>query len=304
MEKIIKTSNNKTYTLDSLELELKNLKSLNETSKKILLLLSAKELYPKQIAKNLNLHEQNIYYNIRKLEEIGLIRVLREETINGTIAKFYSISKDSFYIKLKDFKETSKVTQKESSYFKEFIFSQKLDALIIVGSPDPHGPQKARSKDGYYGMDFALFLGTFLDYIDSSKVRLDTEVSNDGLKNNNLIVIGGPIVNKVMSEANNKLPIRFDENKKGVYSKLSKKIYYNDEIGYINKIKSPFNEKKQAIFIAGLRNQGTKAAILSFIKNFSAVKKPNLYNKEIYSKIVEGVDLDSDGIIDDVDVLE
>jgi hypothetical protein len=58
--------------------------------------------------------------------------------------------------------------------------------LSIVGSPDPHGPSKARSKDGYFGMDLALFLGTFLSNITGSKVKLDTEIQDKDLENNNI----------------------------------------------------------------------------------------------------------------------
>jgi hypothetical protein len=54
----------------------------------------------------------------------------------------------------------------------------------VVGSPDPHGPERARSRDGYYGIDLGLFLGTFLYYVSDFSVKLDTEVTGDDLKKN------------------------------------------------------------------------------------------------------------------------
>lgn len=303
--KIVKEENNKSYSIEANEISCENLSVLStKTSKDILNLISKKPMYPKQIAKALNLHEQNIYYYIKKLEKQNLIEIKKSENINGTIANFYSTSSDAFFIKFKEFKETNMTYQKESEFLKPFIKSGKFNAIIVVGSPDPHGPQKARSKDGYFGMDLALFLGSFLSYIPESKVRLDTQISQKELEENNLIVIGGLIVNKISSDINNNMEILFDEEKKGFYSKISKKTYFNDEIGIINKFISPYNDKKKILFIAGLRNSGTKSAILAFLKHFSKIREGNNYDKNISSKVVEGIDLDSDGQVDDVEFLE
>ncbi|NCC70831.1 S-layer protein [bacterium] len=174
----------------------------------------------------------------------------------------------------------------------------------MVGSPDPHGPQKARAKDGYFGMDLALFLGTFLNQISESKLRLDTEISEKELLENNLIILGGPIVNKISSQIQSKLPIYFDEEKKGIYSSISKKIYFNDEIGYMCKIKSPYNKDKEILYLSGLRNSGTKSIILAFLKRYEELKQNNLYDNKSSAKVVEGIDLNSDGIVDDIEFLE
>lgn len=303
--KIIDEKDNKNYSLKTKEILFENVPNLsNDISKKILELISKKAMYPKQIAKELKVHEQNIYYYIKKLEKSNIIKIEREENINGTAANFYTTAADSFYFKFKEFEETSKISEKESTFLKPFIEDFKLNCLIVVGSPDPHGPQKARSKDGYFGMDLALFLGSFIGHITQSCVRLDTEINEKDLENNNLIVIGGPIVNRVTSLLNKNMPIYFDEEKKGIYSKISKKIYFSDETGIINKFENPFNKEKKILLIAGLRNPGTKAAILAFLKHFNQIKTGNLYKPKMMSKIVEGVDLDSDGKVDDCEFLE
>jgi len=303
--KILKIKDKKSLTLKTQEIKINELSSLNnKVVIEILKIIKDSELYPKQIAKKLKIHEQNIYYYIKKLEKAKIISVSKQENINGTVAKFYKINSDSFFFKIGDFKESSKLEESGSDFLTPFIEKGELNALIIVGSPDPHGPQKARSKDGYFGMDLALFLGTFLNNINSSKVKLDTEIIEEDLKKNNLIILGGPIVNKITEKINKKMPIYFDESKKGFYSTISKKIYFHDEIGVINKTKNPFNKEKKILLIQGLRNSGTKAAIISFLKNFQEIEKGNKYNKEIFSKVVEGEDLDSDGIVDNVEVLE
>ena len=50
---------------------LKNI--LGHLSWKILTLLSKKEMYPLEIARLLNMHEQKVYYHIRKLAKAGAI---------------------------------------------------------------------------------------------------------------------------------------------------------------------------------------------------------------------------------------
>lgn len=272
--------------------------------KKIISSISENAKYPKQIAKELGIHEQNVYYYIKKLEKAGIIGVSKQENINGTIANYYSLISDSFFFKFGEFQESTKVVEKESDYLKPFIVNGKLDALIVVGSPDPHGPQKARSRDGYFGMDFALFLGTFLNYVPDSFVKLDTEVTEKDLNENNLIVIGGPIVNKVSMMVGSKLPIYFDEEKRGVYSKITKKTYFTDEVGYVCRQESPFNSNKEILLLAGLRNSGTKAVILAFLKYFEKIKVGNIFDNYLMAKVVEGVDLNSDGFVDDCEFLE
>lgn len=213
--KILKEENGEVFFLNTTQINLKNISSLkNEVALKILKLISKNSMYPKQIAKTLKLHEQNIYYYIKKLEEAKLIKISKKEKINGILANYYVLESKSFFIKFSEFEKATTFLEKKSSFLEPFISDGKLDALIVVGSPDPHGPQKARSKDGYFGMDLALFLGSFLNFVPESRVKLDTEISNYELENNNLIVIGGPIVNKVTSFVNKKMTIYYDEEKK------------------------------------------------------------------------------------------
>ncbi len=303
--KIIKKKETQYFSLETEKIQIEDLNSLKgEIPIKILSLLSKKEMYTKEIAKELKIHEQNIYYYINKLEKSKIIKLKKTTNINGSLAKYYQISSPSFFVSFKEFTEISKINEKESDFLLPFIENGSLNSLIVVGSPDPHGPQKARAKDGYFGMDLALFFGTFLNQISESKLRLDTEISEKELLENNLIVIGGPIVNKISSQIQNKLPIYFDEEKKGIYSSISKKIYFSDEIGYMCKIKSPYNKNKQILYLSGLRNSGTKSIILAFLKKYEELKQNNLYDNKSSAKVVEGIDLNSDGIVDDIEFLE
>jgi len=185
-----------------------------------------------------------------------------------------------------------------------FIENGQLNSVIIVGSPDPHGPEKARSRDGFYGIDFALFLGSFLNYIPELNVKLDTEARTEDL-DKNIILIGGPVVNTITAKINNKLPVRFDKkNNWAIHSSITDKTYHSDETGIIVRIKNPFNPKKRILLIAGKRHSGTRAVMIAFIKYFNEIIKGNKFNNKITAKVVEGVDLNSDGIVDDIEILE
>ena len=52
---------------------------LGDLSWKILNMLSEEEMYPLEIARQLGVHEQKVYYHIRKLAKAGAIVVKREE---------------------------------------------------------------------------------------------------------------------------------------------------------------------------------------------------------------------------------
>ncbi len=301
---IIDKQKNEVYSLPAKEISAEHANSLSsELAQKILHLLAKEAMYPIDIAKTLKVHEQKVYYHIRNLEKAGVIKVVKKETKQGATANFYALTEPAFVIKFKNFETTSKIAQirNESEFLEPFIKDGQLDALIIVGSPDPHGPDKARSRDGYYGIDLALFIGTFLNYVPVFNVKLDTEVRENDLENN-LILVGGPITNKITERVNPKLPIRFENG--NIKSTISNEIYPQDECGLIVKIKSPFNKDKYILVVAGKRFSGTRAAIIAFLKDFKKVTNGNIHNPSVKAKVVEGIDLDSDGIVDDVEFRE
>jgi len=305
---IIDKKDQQTFSLSSSELDLSQLKGLNsDISKKILNLISSEPSYPSKIAKDLKIHEQVVFYHIRNLEKSNFIKVIKREDKQGGVANYYDLVDDSFFIRFKDFRPAEKISytgRKKEDFLKPFIEGGQFNALIIVGSPEPHGIQGARSKDGHYAIDLALFLGTFLNHIPKMNVKLDTEVRAADLKKN-LILIGGPVVNKITDKINDKLPIRFDPKfKRNIHSSLTKQVYLGDNCGLILKIKNPFNPDKSVIVIAGKRFSGTKSAVVSFLTRFDDIVKGNKKNKKVLANVVEGFDSDSDGVIDSVEFLE
>ena len=279
----------------------------SELAVKIIEALGNKPMYPVELARKLKIHEQKVYYHVRNLKRIGIIKEVKEESRHGAVARYYAVDKPAVVIPFRKLEPTRKPFQSgsDSDFFEPFIKDGVLDSLIIVGSPDPHGPEKARSRDGYYGMDLALFLGTFLNYVPRLYVKLDTEVRQDELEKNNLIIIGGPVVNKVLEGINSKLPVRFDRERNwAIKSTLSQTVYPTDEAGLVVKAKNPHNPDRNVLVVAGKRYSGTRAAIVALLRNFEEMSSGNLHNRKVHAKVVEGVDLDSDGIVDDAEIRE
>lgn len=305
---VIEKKKNLMYSLPTKEIKVNNLRHIgSELSQKILELLAKQPQYPIELAKKLKVHEQKIYYHIKNLKEAGIINIVKKENKKGVIANYYALAQPSITVCFKEFQSTQKISnlsEQHRKFLEPFIKEGQLDCLIIVGSPDPHGPDKARSRDGYYGIDFALFLGTFLNYVPHFNVKLDTEVRTEDLQKN-LIIIGGPIVNKITAQVNLKLPVYFDKkNHWTITSSLTGNTYPSAESGLIVKTKNPFNKEKKILVIAGKRYSGTRAAIIAFLEGFKKITAGNIHNKDIPAKVVEGIDLDSDGIIDSIEFRE
>lgn len=275
-----------------------------ELAVKILQELARKPSCAMDIARRLKEHEQKIYYHLRRLEKAGIIKIERTEERSGSLAKIFSVSSPFVSVKLFDSEHLSDVKTKprEIEFLEPFIHKGKLDAVIVVGSPDPHGKYSSRGFDGSAAIDLGLFLGTFLVNV-SPDYKLDTEIKDSDLKNN-LIIVGGPKANILIDKINDKLPTYFDtKHDFNIISTFTKSVYSDDHIGIVVKMKNPFAKGKEILVLSGKRFDGTRAAILALIKYLKKLEVGNKSDSGI-ARIVEGIDKDSDGRIDDVEFLE
>jgi DNA-binding transcriptional ArsR family regulator len=289
---------------------------LNKLSWEILKLLSEKEMYPMEIAEKLGIHEQKVYYHIKRLAKAGLIEVVKEERKKGATAKFYKATSPSFgvelpfgYRRIRAF-STSSVDEKMKEFLNPFIKDGIFDAKIVVGSPDPHGPFKARARDGHYASYLTLFLGQLVELPDDFAIKLDVDVKAEKDERNNLILIGGPGTNLITQEINDFLPIKFNMMPSehgfllgGLVSQKTGIVHVSDTIGVIAKIVNPWDESKRIIVIAGNKAVGTKACILALAKFWKKVLR-NFSGQEKFATVIQGFDLDGDGKVDSIEVLE
>jgi DNA-binding transcriptional ArsR family regulator len=290
---------------------------LNRLSWQILVMLSQKEMYPLEIAKELKIHEQKVYYHIRKLARAGAIIIAREEEKKGATAKYYKPASSAFGIELphayKTIKKLSLLTMdgKIQQFFKEFIGEDgAFEGKIVVGSPAPHGPFKTSARDGHYASHLTFFLGQFTRMPEEFAIKLDVDVKAEKEERNNLILVGGPGTNVLTQEANEDLPIRFNMQPSdqgfllgGLVSKKTSHVYTADTAGLIAKIVNPWDKTKWIIVLAGNKAVGTKACVLA-LTSFWEKTLQNYHSGESFATVIQGFDLDSDGKVDSIEVLE
>ena len=284
---------------------------------RILELLSRKEMYPMEIAKALKVHEQKVYYHVRKLAKAGIIKVVREEEKKGAIAKYYKASFPAFGVELPaGYREIKKISapsldKRTRQFFTPFIKEDgSFDGKIVVGSPDPHGPFKARARDGHYASYLTFFLGQFVELPEDFPIKLDVDVKAEKEENNNLILVGGPGTNLITEEINDYLPIGFNMMPTeqgflfgGLVCQKTGNVYTGDAMGLIARINNPWNNQKRIIVLAGNKAVGTKACVLALTK-FRREALKNFREADKFATVIQGFDLDGDGKVDSIEVLE
>jgi hypothetical protein len=286
----------------------------NNIAWKIIELLSSKAMYPAQVARELKLYDQTVYYYIRKLVRIGALEQVGTSLIKGGTARLYSTSSPSFGLELEgdvEKFESSHYTKNERrknipDILKEFYENNSFSGLIVVGAPDPHGPYKSSSRDGHYAVHLSFYLGTLSDSSTTSgfivKLDVDAKAEKD-IDNKNLILIGGPGTNIVSSEFNKYLRIKFNED--NYWSGLtdqSVRIYNMDNHGLIAKINNPYNKDKKILILAGVRSIGTKASVIA-LTNYGNKIYSNSSSEDQLALVVQGFDMNADGKIDHVDIV-
>ena len=289
---------------------------LGSLSWKILTLLAKKEMYPLEIARQLGMHEQKVYYHTRKLAKAGAITVVREEKKKGATAKYYKTVSQAFGIEFPSgYKPiqnlcTLSIDSQLQAFFKEFIKDGVFDGKIVVGSPQPHGPFKTSARDGHYAAHLSLFLGQLAKMPIEFAVKLDVDVKVEKEEKNNLILVGGPGTNLLTQEINEYLPIKFIMHSSeqgfllgGLSSKKSMQIYTSDVSGLIAKIVNPWDKNKRIVVLAGNKAVGTKACVLA-LTNFWKKTLQKYKDENTFAVVIQGFDLDGDGKVDSIEVSE
>jgi DNA-binding PadR family transcriptional regulator len=290
---------------------------LGRLSWRILVALSEREMYPLELAKKLDIHEQKVYYYMRKLAKAEAIVVVKEEEKKGAVARYYKPTSSAYGIELpQEYKAIRRISllsmdRKIQEFFKEFVRQDEtFGGKIVVGNPTPHGPFKTSARDGHYASYLTFFLGQFVRMPDEFAIKLDVDVKAEKEERNNLILLGGPGTNVLTQEVNDSLPIRFNMQSSdkgfllgGLVSKKTSVVYTADTAGVIAKITNPWDSGKKVIVLAGNKAVGTKACVLA-LTNFWKKTLMNYHGEETFATVIQGFDLDSDGKVDSIEVLE
>lgn len=289
-------------SLDTRLVDAKSISILSAGRLSILKKLTHSPSYPSELARELKMPVQTLYYHFKLLSDAGLIEFESYSQQQGAIARKYKCNLEAISIVIKEHWHpfSTAAHKKPPIFLQNFILNNHFDGKIILGSPDPHGKFRSRASE-FCAMEFAMMLGGFAAF-DYPLYLLDTEIKEKDRKNN-LVLFGGPKVNMLISEINPHLPIYFDEKSFELQSKLSKKKY-SENFGVIELIDNPFQKGKKVLVIAGSDHEGTRAAVLTLLKHRNKVEGGNMYDPKIIAKVVQGFDEDGDGIVDAVEILE
>lgn len=277
------------------------LQALNEEVRlEILKKLDEKPSYPAEIAESLDIPKQKAYYHFNILEKQGMVEKHHQEERSGGIATFYMPSSKRYIIELSDDGEDEDNSFDDSfiEFIKPMIDSGKLQGSIVVGSPDEHGPDQVRARDGHLACEVGLKIGAYVEKTDFS-VALDTEIFNSESFDQNLLMVGGVLTNTVTRKFNSEFPVGF-EGESFPYRALetSENRYTNAKIGVIAKTRNPLSEENRLYLVAGIQGDGTEAAVLAFKDLENIIEEGDRY------VIIRGKDMNGDGRIDDYEVME
>src|SRR5947199_8268153 len=136
--------------------------------------------YPNALAARLKVHEQKVYYHVRRLEAAGFLEVVREEPKRGASARILAPTADAFAIVLKGrgspvsspmLAHAGAVTR----FLEEFTRDGTFAGSIVVGSRYTHGPFNTTARDSPSAGELAFFFGGLLAAPKALRGRLDTE---------------------------------------------------------------------------------------------------------------------------------
>ncbi len=278
----------------------------NDLAIKIVAKLAESKGCAMDLSRDLNQHEQKIYYYLRKLETAGVVKKVGTERRFGMTAKMYSAVSPIVATKLYDdghlMKADGKANVFAASLFYPFVNNGKMESKIVIGDTYSHGRFDTQSSEGNYAFDLALLLGGLVRDPKFPNYKLDTEMTETDLKNN-LILIGSAKTNTIIDKLNAQLPLYFDETKDFcVASKVLGKTYDDPRVGIVLKVNNPFDNTKKILLLGG-KTRGTRAAILACTVHIKDLLDKTDKEGNIMC-LVKGYDKDGDKVIDEVKFVE
>jgi len=285
------------------ELDQEKIKALDDSTRQdILKILKTEPSYPAAVSKTLDISKQKTYYHFKKLEEADIIEEDRKKDVSGGVATFYKPRSEGFVLKTGSGTQgfVPKTERSVERFLKPLIDSGKLNGKVVVGSPDEHGPDQVRARDGHLSSEIGMKLGNYAEV--DKLIVLDTEAVREDLFEKNLLVLGGVLTNTATKKLNDSFPASF-EGKEFPYRKLvtPKATYTSEKVGVIAKAENPENPDASIFMIAGIRGEGTRAAVEAF-KNLENIVEA--YRDGEFYAVVKGLDMDGDGKIDSYEVIE
>lgn len=291
--------------IDTETLSQERLEAINSPIRReILELLAEKPSYPAKVSKQLDIGKQKTYYHFEKLKDAGLIEKQREEKHSGGLATFYRPTSGAYCLDLGGEGRKTFIPGRNrvvSRFLHPLVSEGKIRGRVVVGSPERHGPDQVRARDGHLAGEITGKLGNY-GRLDDQVTMLDTDLSRDGDYGRNLLVLGGVLTNTAAKKFNGDFPVEFSGEEFPYREiKTPEGTYDEGGIGVVAKTANPENAEKAIYLVAGVRAEGTRAAVTAFRDLENIVED---YSEREFYRVVRGLDMDGDGRIDDYEIVE
>ncbi len=264
--------------------------------------LAREPSYPSRIAQQLDTGKQRAYYHFRKLEEAGLIERHHQEKVSGGQATFYRPSSQAYTLDLGTAGEKVFLPEfdgKSREFLEPLVEGDEIQGVVVVGSPDQHGPDQVRARDGHLAGEICAKLGNYARPGDNITV-LDTDIFRDEAFDRDMLLLGGVLTNTVTKKFNREFPAYFS-GEEFPYREIEtpEDTYREEAVGLVARTET--HQGNTVFLVAGIRGVGTRAAVLAFRDLESIVSD---YKGGDFYRLVRGRDMDGDGRIDDYEVVE
>jgi DNA-binding transcriptional ArsR family regulator len=277
---------------------------------KILQEIANSDQCARELSKKLNTSQQVVCYHLKELEKAGFIHLQRRERRRGATAKYYRAEHTAIAVTTSKLEESNTPTDEMSlseastRLLAPYMTNGVFNGYVVVGSPEQHGIFRERDLGGYHASYLTLFLGSLLPLARANVVKLDTELTQQQVLGN-LILVGSPRINTISMMMNEFLPITYElAGPDVIMSTISERTYGEPQDGTVQMIRNPMNPDSKVIILAGNETAGTQSAIMALVKYTEDIAAGNVFNREIVARVVSGVDSNQDGIMDDVEFLE
>lgn len=288
---------------DSKNLSDEQLSALSDPTRlKIMRELSRSPSYPAELAESFGCSKQKLYHHFKILEDSGLIEEERREQISGGEAVYHRPTSKTYSVILTEAEEMPipEFSANVARFLSPLIKDKKLEGRIVAGSPDEHGPDQVWARDGHLASIIAFKLGNYSR--GKEVISLDTEVVDEKLLDETMVLVGGVLTNVVSKKFNESFPAYFP-GEEFPYRRLEtpENVYRSEDIGVIAKTPNPKSRDEALFLVAGVQEKGTRAAVKAFQDLEQVIGD---YRGGRFYAVVKGLDLNSDGKIDDYKVVE
>ncbi len=192
----------------------------------------------------------------------SLVVPVTVETSKSEVTEFVSLEQQQNSIKIVSQDKPLRVivdkygltARGNGSPFTILTFDTEVDkTLIVYGTLDEEIDNREAAKTLQYSLRRR-------EHNIKPTIKMDTEVTDNDLRNNHLLLIGRPSTNSLVKRFQKILPVTFGSQS----FEVQEQVYAHPESAVIMAIENPFNQRYSVVTVAGLSGLSTLNAVSLF----------------------------------------